>query len=394
MTEDIRDRKLPGGSLLSAYLDRQLMIWSDRGGASRDIGDRWAAHCSEWLDTAVGNPWHMADGETVTITDILRLDDLPEVSREANLNHLENPDFLLFGTTNDEPGVAVILAADAKFAADRIKPSQVSAQIVENLITIPETGVTRSLVEETLAGRQFASSRIEDGSFICPDSTLTEFLLRRKSRKSSETSIVRIEPSPGTMFSSLPPSQLIGMLARQDRLPVTPRDNLLSAIYYFRVACACIYLWQEQHAPLFSMETPPTPEPGMVSADVARLAESAPSAYAILLQMVDEAELVQRSRQAVANVASLPLRMAEIRSLLQAVGREGDKYALRQLRKELELEFRACLHAEVGEIPADDPRPIGEILDTVAAASRDLRNHMREFAVNRAQNIQASPVAS
>jgi hypothetical protein len=394
VTEDVRDRKLPGGSLLSAYLDRQLMIWSDRGGASRDIGDRWAAHCSEWLSSAIDQQWHMADGETVTIFEVLRLDDIAAVSREANLNHLENPDFLLFGILSSEPDAAVILAADAKFAADRIKPSQVSAQIVENLINVPDTGVTRTLVEQTLETHQKTSSRIEDGSFICPDSTLTEFLLRRASKSRSSASIVRIEPSPSSMFSGLPPSQLIGVLARQDRLPVTPRDNLLSALYYYRVACACMYLWQEQHLPLFSVEQAAPPEIGRISADVARLAESEQSAYSIMMQLVDEAELVQRSRQAVANVASLPLRMAEIRSLLQSVGKEGDKLALRQLRKELELEFRQRLHEQIGEIAADDPRPIGDILDTVASASRGLSDHMREFAVNRAQNLQSTPAAS
>ena len=249
--------------------------------------------------------------------------------------------------------------------------------------------------QDTLKAGGYTGSELVDGSFLCPDSTLTDFLLRRKSRsKEGSTegaSIVRIEPSPATMFSDLPPAHLIGMLARQDRLPVTPRENLLSALYYFRVACACFYLWQEQHLPLFTTLAPPALEPGVISADVARRAVPGKSAYSIMLELVDEAELVQRSRQAVGNVASLPLRMAEIRSLLQSVGREDDKYALRQLRKELEIEFRNQLHGRIGDISADDPRPIGDILDDVATASRNLRDHMREFAVNRAQNLQAAP---
>ena len=398
MTQDVRDTKLPGGSLLAAYLDRQLMIWSDRGGASRHIGDRWAAHCSDWLDNALDKPWPLAHGENVTITDIVRLDDVDAVSREANLNQLENPDFLLFGLRPDLPDTAIILAVDAKFAADRIKATQVSAEIVQNLIDIPSTGVTRGLVDDVLTDRGYSDKSIEDGSFLCPDSILTEFLLKRRSRSQRElngdASIVRIPPEPATMFNGLPASQLIGMLARQDGLSVTPRENLLSALYYFRVGCACVYLWQEQQLPLFTVNATPAAEIGLVSADIAGRAAPGKSAYSIMFELVDEAETVQRARQAVSNVASLPLRMGEIRSLLQAVGREGDKLALRVLRKDLELEFRRRLYESIGEIPASDPRPIGDILDEVATASRDLRDHMREFAVNRAQNLDVSSLES
>ena len=41
-SENVKSPLLPGGNLIAASLDRQLMVWSDRGGASRHIGDRWA----------------------------------------------------------------------------------------------------------------------------------------------------------------------------------------------------------------------------------------------------------------------------------------------------------------------------------------------------------------
>ena len=189
------------------------------------------------------------------------------------------------------------------------------------------------------------------------------------------------------MFADLPPARLISILARQDRLPVSPRENLLSALYYFRVASACLFLWQEQHLPLFSVETSAQPEIGLVSADVTLRATTGESSYRLMMDMVDEAEAVQRARQSVANVATLPLRMAEIRSMVQHSARDNEKVLLRTLRKDLELEFRRKLYENIGEIPCDDPRPIGEILDQVAAASRELREYMREFAVNRLQEL-------
>jgi hypothetical protein len=389
VTEDVRDRNLPGGSLLAAYLDRQLMMWSDRGGASGYIGDRWAAHCSRWLDQAINRKWDLTNSQSMVVTDILRLDDIEAVSREANHNQLENPDFLLFGRSDDSQTRATIAAVDAKFAADRIKYSQVSAQIVENLISIPETGVTRSLVQTILDERGCSDFQIVDGSFLCPDSTLTDFLLRRRSRGKSATGtqgIVRIDPDPSTMFTSVPASQLIPTLARQDRLPVTPRDNLLSLLYYFRVASACVYLWHEQHQPLFTIKPQEPAEIGLVGADVAGRATPGKSAYRIMLDLVDEAETVQRARQAISNVASLPLRMVEIRALLQANGHENGTQALRVLRRDLELEFRQQLFAQIGEIPANDPRPLPEILDQMATSSRALRDHMREYAAHQVQH--------
>jgi hypothetical protein len=283
----------------------------------------------------------------------------------------------------------VILAVDAKFAADRIKPSQVSAQIVENLIAIPETGVTRKLVQDVVEARDFAGSTVVDGAFLCPDSTLTDFLLSRQSRgrggRDTGVSIVRIAPHPGSMFQNLPASQLVALLARQDRLPVTPRDNLLAALYYFRVASACIYLWQEQHLPLFTLEPAQPPEIGLVSADLAKRATPGKSAYQLMMELVDEAEIVQQARQSVANVASLPLRMVEIREMVQKLDREGEKQTLRTLRRDLELEFRQRLFETVGEISADDPRPLTAILDEVGKATHELRAHMRRYADARVE---------
>lgn len=386
MTEDAKSPHLPGGSLLSAYLDRQLMAWSDRGGASRYIGDGWAAHCSRWLSGAVGAEWPVPHGQPFVVSDILRLDDIPGVSSEANHYHLENPDFLIVGSRPDEPATALVEAVDAKFAADRIKPSQVSAQIVENLLTVPREGVTRQLLQETLDAHGFKQCAISDGSFMCPDSALTEFLLKRASRQRDNPSlsaeIIRIQPSPAAMFNGAPAAQLIGQLARQDQLPVSPRENLLSTIYYFRVACACVYLYTEQHAPLFTVNDAEPAPVGLVSAELTLRAMPEYSAYRLMLDLVDEAEVVREARQSLANVASLPLRMTEIRGLLQNAGldEESGKTALRNVRRDLELEFRRRLFKDVGEISADDPRALNGILDEVARAARELRADMHSYA--------------
>lgn len=390
MTQDVKSPRLPGGSLLAAYLDRELMIWSDRGGASHHIGDRWAAHCSQWLETTQEQKWPLNGRPLMTVRQVIRLDDIPEVSREANHYHLKNPDFLIVGQPQQEPEKACILAVDAKFAADRIEAVQVSAQVVENLITVPENGVTRSLVEAAIEAHGFDGYTLAEGAFLCPDASLTDFLLTRRKRgrpgEGITSEIIRIEPEPGTMFAGLPASQLIGMLARQDGLPVTPRENLLSAIYYFRVASACIYLWQVQHRPLFTIHDPNPPEPGVVSAELHKLATPDQSAYELMQAMLNEAEVVQGARQAVSDVANVPVRMQELRAMVAASSRGDDKRTLRALRRDIELEFKRRLYDRLGEISADDPRRLGEILDEVALAARELRSEMTDFATHWLEN--------
>lgn len=375
--ENVESSSLPGGSLLAAALDRQVMIWSDRGGASRHIGDRWAVRCDEALREAVGSEWPVPHDEPFQILDILRLDDVPEVSREANLHHLENPDFLLVGV-QDEHAKPILQAVDAKFAPDRIKPSQVSAEVVGNLLELE--GTAHQIVDDAFAAHGLARPRIVRGVFMSPESEMSEFLLRRvtSGRRPAvdRAEVVMIPPHPERLFAGLPESRIIGPLARIDALPVTPRNNVISAIYYFRLSCACFYFWSEEHRPLLSAAPPPPPEPGLVAATVSIRAEGSGSAYELIEQWAIDIEPQVRARAAVGDVATLPIRISELRSAIDRVGLGGDNKVLRQVRRDLELAFRERLHETVGEVLANDPRPLTQILDDVARASRGLRAEM------------------
>jgi hypothetical protein len=131
-----------------------------------------------------------------------------------------------------------------------------------------------------------------------------------------------------------------------------------------------------------------------VSADLAQRASIGhKSAYDIMLDLVDEAEDVRQARQAVANVASLPIRMTELRSMVQSTSRGDHKLLLRALRRDLELEFRRRLFERIGEISADDPRPLDEILNEVGDAARSLRPHMSSFALQLLDEHVETPAA-
>lgn len=376
--ENVSSPLLPGGDLIAATLNRQLMIWSDRGGASREIGNRWALRTNMALNEAIEGRWPVPKGSPFTLVDVIRLDDVPDVSNEANRMKLENPDFLLLGVRRSDDS-AVLQAADAKFAADRIKPSQVSESVVTNLLDIPG-GVTREIVRERAARRNLASPSVVRGVFVVPSSELTTYLLRRVTRGRNAVvdpeEVVHVTPEPATMFSGLPESQAIGALARIDALPVTPRSNLISAIYYFRLACACFHHWTEQQKPLLSDAQLSPPEPGIVVAEIAQRATIAPSAFELVSSWAVDVEPFVRAREAVANVASLPLRMRDIRARVERAGNGGEPRVLRTVRRDIELAFRRRLLDLTGDIHADDPRSLSTILDEVAKASRSLAAEM------------------
>ncbi|CAN5705458.1 hypothetical protein BH23CHL2_BH23CHL2_13130 [soil metagenome] len=374
---DVRDAKLPGNSLLDAIFNRRLMSWSDRGGASMLLGDAWAEHCRRYLVSIIGQNVPVPGGSSFALRSVLRLDDNPTVEREANLNQLENPDFLLVG--EDETGRAVVQASDAKFAADRIKESQVSVKAVEDLLRIPETGATRALLASSLNGTDPVDVEVVPGVFLSPDSRFTDALIHRSSRgrdpNKHDDILVRIPVDPGTLFEATAPVQLVPTVARLDRLPVSPRENLLAAVYYLRVASACFYLWDEQTRPLFDAPGEPIePETGLIAGEVARRAVSSSSAYGLLAAWHRDLQQLILARKAIADAISLPIGVEEIRSRMGNGQRSPRGNAeMRRVRGALERSYRDQLLNAVGTIHSDDPRPVKKIVKEIRTRSRELR---------------------
>ena len=372
---NVRDPKLPGNSLIDALFNRRLMSWSDRGGASMLLGDAWARHCQTHLEEAVGAPTRVPGGESFRLHTVLRLDDNPEVEREANLNQLSNPDFLLIGRYDQD--AAVVQAADAKFAADRLKQVQVSVEAVEKLLTVPESGATRTLLQDAMNGVSSGEIVVVPGVFLSPASPFTDALLERasKSRRALANGdlLVRIPVDPGALFESSIQARLIPTVARVDRLPVSPRDNLLAAVYYLRIVCACLHLWDEQTKPYFTLEgQSEPPEPGVIAGEVGRRTVTATSAFSLVVAWHRELRDVMGARKAIADAISLPVGVDEIR---RAVGSRNAKTSaeVRKARGWLERSYRARLYASIGTIHSDDPRPVKRIIKEVRAKSRDLR---------------------
>ena len=194
-------------------------------------------------------------GQEFRLDAVIRLDDDPRIAIQAGRHKLTNPDFVLFGRTPDR--IPILQASDSKFSVDTIKPAQVSAEALQALLDV-EHGLVRVALEQDLHDHDVAEARVERGIFLSPVGPLTDYFLPRvltDPRSAVERSHIElIDVGPSELFGELSEASLIGPLAIVDKLPASPRDHLLSAMYYLRVACACTWMWVEERTPLFTLE--------------------------------------------------------------------------------------------------------------------------------------------
>ena len=389
---NIQSELLPGGSLISAILDRRLMMWSDRGGASRHFGDRWSEQCAAALDSWIGTEQPLQRGDRFRLEAVIRLDSNPQIAIQAGRHKLVNPDFVLYGQRTG--GRLVVRAADAKFAVDTIKPTQVSAEALEALLAV-EGGLVRETIEEKIDSRLDTAIDVETGVFVSPISPLTDFLLPRVTAgpraRIHPDDVILIPVDPVAMFRGLPMTPLIGRLACLDHLPVSPRENILSAMYYFRVACACFWMWAEEHAPILSLEPAPSGEIALVGSEVERRSRAVASAFDLVSEWVEAIEEIIQARRAFYDVARMPVTMRELRAMVDAAGRSGERGLLRQVRAILEQQYRQRVVEEVGEIPSRPSRPLADILLDVAQANKRLYPELKNQATDLVSNLGRLP---
>lgn len=297
----------PGGSLLSAVFDRDLMRLSDRGGASGMIGDRWAELCSRAIDIPQLTPLDPTAPDPLLIERVIRLDHIPQVASVASKRKLQNPDFLLLGSRD---GRAALQAADAKFSVETARSRQVSAEVTTQLLDIGPL-ITRHV------GILPAEIDILDGIFLCPDYSLTHYMLkqRRGLRRVAVgiDELILLPVSTDDFLVDLDCLPLVDLLANLDALPLDYHQSLLLALYYLRLARACIACWLDRTRPLlaFKEERPVDMEEVMRMAQ--SLAVDAHGGWELVGTWDSLAEDVRRQRIEVDHVASVPLGGADLR---------------------------------------------------------------------------------
>ncbi len=367
-----RSPRLPGGDLVSALFDREVMGFADRGGASNLIGDRWAdiaaGHVATWIGTE--KRLHADDHELLRIVRVDRLDATPAIAAAASKRGLQNPDLLLIGQRGDQQAVQ---AADAKFSVETARSKQVSPEVVLGLLELRKhvPGILDGVGDRV---------RIESGVFLCPDYPLTHLMLRHRRGIMRATvrreEVVLVPAAANRFWDGVPGAELIAPLASTDNLTVRPDESLMAGVYYFRLARAAVGFWFDATKPLLLHNDVVAIDISAVREEAVRRSRSAASAIDLIRRWDADVQTIRHQRAAVDQVAGLPIPGRELRPMAtriaQAVG--ADPPSANQVRRRLGAWYRGVLRHRFGPIPP----PVSDlpsILRQLSDAGRDLGPH-------------------
>jgi len=193
-----------------------------------------------------------------------------------------------------------------------------------------------------------------DGVFLCPDFPLTQIMLRRRhgiGRTTVRPDQVVLVPAPaGAFFQPLEGAQVMESLARVDALPVTVEEDLLAALYYFRLARAGVGCWLDATGPLLTFNDRPLVDESAVRSEVERRTVGARSAFGLVTTWYDDVQAVRAQRTAVDQVAALPLMNRDLR---ERVGRMAGTTgvlppSINQVRRRVGAWYRGQLRERMG----------------------------------------------
>jgi hypothetical protein len=367
--DNTRSPLLPGGDLVSALFDREVMGLADRGGASNLIGDRWAdvaaAHVATWIGTE--RRLHADDQQPLHIVRVDRLDATPAVAAAASKRGLQNPDLLLIGQRGNQQAIQ---AADAKFSVETARSKQVSPEVVLGLLEL------RNHVSGLLEG---VGDRIqvESGVFLCPDYSLTHLMLRHRRGIVRTTvrreEVVLVPAAPDEFWDGVPGAAIMAPLAWTDKLLARPEENLMAGVYYFRLARAAVGFWLDATKPLLLHNDTLTVDIRAVREETERRSRDVISAIDLIRRWDADVQTIRNQRAAVDQVAALPIPGRELRTMAANIARtaSANPPSANQVRRRLGAWYRGALRDRFGPIlpPVADLR---SILRQLADAGRDL----------------------
>jgi hypothetical protein len=378
----IRSPLLPGGDLISAVLDREVMALADRGGASSMVGHRWADICADWAEGWCGrnSPVPGDAGTPLSIERVARLDARPEIARAASKRGMQNPDLLFLGTC---AGLPTIQAADAKFSVETARSKQVSPGVVEALLSVDN-------LLSPLTGELAPNLSIVPGVFLCPDFPLTHTMLERGRGITRVTvspdEIILVAVSAKEFFSRMEGANIMPILAGIDALPLDIRESLLAGLYYFRLSRASIGCWLDSVKPLLLYNDAVEVDTSAVEAEAENRASVANSAIDLVLAWDAEVQTVRAERASVEQVAALPLLTRDLRDIIaqesEALG--VDAPSTNQVRRRVGAWYRGQLREIVGPMlpPIDNfPKALQDLARAGASVAPRLETEARRIVV-------------
>lgn len=354
----------PQRRLLESYYDRDVTRLSDRGLASNLIGDRWSDVCALSTDLWAGTNVVLPDQQTINVTAVYRLDDIPQIARVASKLGLQNPDFIVAGYRESEP---VIFSMDAKFSIDRAKSSQVSSDALEALLDV---GVA---ITDHLPGLDI-QSRIVDGYFLSPEMPLTHYTLGlergRMAARVNRGQVMLLQQTPVDFIKPLPGSRLVGPLATMDGLRQEIRSNMLLALYYFRLVRACYGAYVETITPILGPKVQQPIEDAELESITVDIAKESGNSWQVVMAWDDRAEHVRRQRETIQAAMALPLRNQDIRDgvVREARIRGSEAPSINSVRRLVGSWYRRQFDEAIGTVmaPISDVQKLLEQIHSVA----------------------------
>jgi hypothetical protein len=385
--EDVHSSSLPGGSLISALLNRQLMILADRGNASAQVGARWADIAAAHAESLVGIevPIPRSGGHHV-IERVARLDDDHRIARRASKSGLQNPDLLLFGQLNGEPTAQ---AVDAKFSVETARSSQVSIAMMTGLVSLGD-------VFDRAVGGIDPNARLVPGLFISPDSAFTRFVIRRGRGITRLTidreEMVLIEAPAVDMYGGCEGEELYDLLFALDSHRCHPLDHFLAGLYYFRAARSVIASWIDTRRPLLAFNDVVEANMDAIGAELARRSRTASSAWNLVLSWAEDAEVVNQQRASVDRAAGLPVSGRELREwIAEEIARcDGPYPSPNQVRRRLGAWHRSQLRERFGPL-APPQEKLDATLRALGRVSRELAPSIRARTAAIVEELCAAP---
>lgn len=364
-----RSDNLPGGTLARSVFDQQLMRLSDRGGASRLIGERWsdvvADKLAGWI--GAGIPTSRADLRIAFLTYLYRLDTIPGIAARASKLGLKNPDFLAHLQSET---LSVVIGIDAKFSIETARHDQVSGDAIARLFN--EDEILANILPSVKRAHTFAR-----GLFVSPDYSLTRAMFRQRMGHRrmtvSQTDVVLVEASAVEMFGGTTDPEIMARLKRLDALPEGVVASLLASQYYFRLERAMRGMALDEQLPLLGTGNV-VDDDSYVLEQVARRSRAVDSAWELMLRWDRDVEHIRRQRQALHQVMGIPVSGAELRELADvtlATLEPGVRPSRNQVRKALGSMFAREVSELAGVIPptiVDFPAE----LERVASISREV----------------------
>ena len=348
----LRSDSFPARTLLDSYYDRQVTQLSDRGLASNMIGDRWSDLSAQHLDQWPGTTVTLPDGSSIDVQHVYRLDATPQIASIASKRKLQNADFIVVG---NRAGNLVQFAIDAKFSIETAKSAQVSAETLSALLEVGD------LITAHLPGLP-AEAEVLDGYFISPDMPLTHYVMGRPRGRmaarvdSDQVFLVPVQPVP--FLKSEPGSRLLGPLAVLDGYRDDLKNNMLLAMYYFRLARACYGAYGEITRPIFGPADASAASDTELEQRTIEVARSARSSWDVVLHWDNQAEQVRAQRETAYGAMAFPIPNRELRDRIVAESeRRGvEQPSINSVRKRIGGWYREQFDLRLGTVlpPVED----------------------------------------